>query len=307
MERELSAAIKTDHRELNRTSHHLLHAGGKRIRPVFVLLAGKFGDYAVDKLKYIAVPLELIHMATLVHDDVIDNAETRRGKKTVKSQWDNRVAMFTGDFIFARALKTASHLPDPKLHQILADAIVEICVGEIEQIRDFFNWQQSTRQYLRRIRRKTALLIAISCQLGAMVSDAEPENIRALYTYGYNVGMAFQITDDILDFTGTAKELGKPAGSDLRQGNVTLPVLHVLAHGDESQKAQILSYLQSGGQAHPIEDMVQIINDSAGIPFAEQLAQSYLNKGIAALDRLPSSRSQESLREIAFFIGKRSF
>ena len=307
VERELSSAIETDDPVLNEASHHLLHAGGKRIRPIFVLLAGKFGDYSVERLKYVAVPLELIHMATLVHDDVIDDAETRRGRKTVKAEWDNRIAMYTGDYIFACSLKIVSRLSDPNVHRVLSDAIVEVVKGEIEQIRDFFNWKQNLRRYLRRIKRKTALLIAISCQLGGMVSGASERHVRALYHFGYNAGMAFQITDDILDFTGTAKQLGNPAGSDLRQGNITLPVLYTLSSADEAQRQQIHAYLQSKGDAFSIEDMVKLIKNSEGIRFAQKLADTYLNKAIHALNELPISRSRDSLKQIAHFIGDRSY
>ena len=307
VERELARSIETDQHVLNETSHQLLNAGGKRIRPIFVLLAGKFGDYSIERLKRVAVPLELIHMATLVHDDVIDNAQTRRGKKTVKAEWGNRIAMYTGDYILAKSLQIVSKISDPSVHRVLSDAIVEMAKGEIEQIRDFFNWQQNLRRYLRRIKRKTALLIAISCQLGGMVCEASSRSVRALYHYGYNAGMAYQIKDDILDFTGTAKQLGKPAGSDLRQGNITLPVIYTLARADEQQKKQIRTYLQSGGSAFNIDDMVDMIKNSEGIQFAQSLADVYLNKAIAALDELPSGRSRDSLEQIANFIGERSY
>lgn len=307
VERELSAAIESDHPVLNAASHHLLHAGGKRLRPIFVLLAGKFGSYSVEQLKRVAVPLELIHMASLVHDDVIDDAETRRGRVTVKSKWDNRIAMYTGDYIFASSLKMISTLPDPAIHQILADAVVEMCQGEIGQIRDFFNWKQNIRHYLRRIKRKTALLIAISCQLGAMVSQVNPRHVRALYAYGYNTGMAFQITDDILDFTATSEQLGKPVGSDLRQGNVTLPVIYALHQEEEKTRAKVQAYLQSEGKHPSLDEVVSLIKNSEGIRFAQKMADTYLNKAVNALNALPHNSTRVLLEHLAHFIGKRSF
>lgn len=306
IERELSRSIETDHQMLNASSRHLLQAGGKRIRPIFVLLAGKFGDYSIDRLKHVAVPLELIHMATLVHDDVIDDAETRRGRKTVKAEWDNRIAMYTGDYILGRSLHVAAEISNPTVHRVLSSAVVEMAKGEIEQIRDFFNWKQNVRHYLRRIKRKTALLIAVSCKLGAIVSGASPCYVRALYKYGYHAGMAFQIKDDILDFTGTAKQLGKPAGSDLRQGNVTLPVLYTLARAGEEQKRKLRTYLQSEGKQFPLDDMVKMIKNGEGIQFAQSLADAYLDKAIKALNELPVGRSRDSLKQIANFIGERS-
>lgn len=225
IEKELDIAVNSSSDLLNEASLHLLHAGGKRIRPIFVLLAAKFGHYQIEQIKHIAVPLELIHMASLVHDDVIDDSEMRRGQLTVKAQWNNRVAMYTGDFIFARALEYITNIENPQVHRILSYTMVEICVGEIIQIEDKFKLDQRLQDYFRRIKRKTALLIASSCQLGAVASGADEKIANHLKRFGYYVGMSFQIIDDILDFTSSDKELGKPAGSDLIQGNITLPIL----------------------------------------------------------------------------------
>jgi len=305
IERELDKAINTEMAELYQSSIHLLKAGGKRIRPVFVLLGGKWGNYDVKKLKSVAVPLELIHMATLVHDDVIDNADKRRGSATVRAKWDNRIAMYTGDYIFARALSIATELGNPEVHQILSKAIVEMCRGEIEQVRDLNNWSQGLKTYLRRIKRKTALLIAISCQLGAVASEAPREYVRRMYWYGYNVGMAFQITDDILDFTGTEKQLGKPAGSDLRQGNITLPALYSATVGPAREQFQ--SWISQGNLTDHMDEAIELIRRGDGIHFARRLADRYLRKANEALHSLPESAAKQSLKEIADFIGKRNF
>lgn len=307
IEQELEASIHTDHALLKETSLHLLKAGGKRIRPVFVLLAGQFGDYDLERIKHVAVPLELIHMASLVHDDVIDDADTRRGQLTVKSKWGNRIAMYTGDYIFAKALTVVTQLPNPLLHQILSKAIVEMSVGEMEQIRYFFRTDQSLRTYLLRIKRKTALLIAISCQLGAIASEAPPNVCSALYTFGYNVGMAFQIRDDILDLTGTEKELGKPPGSDIRQGNLTLPVLCALRDPAYAPtlKAEIDRIQRADGQTD-VEPFLHIVRSSPYIEAANRLAARYIERAIAALSGLPDIRAKRDLIEIAHFIGNRS-
>jgi heptaprenyl diphosphate synthase len=301
IERELDRAIDTKESVLQKASSHLLKAGGKRIRPVFVLLGGKFGTYDIERLKLVAVPLELIHMATLVHDDVIDDAELRRGKMTVKSKWDNRIAMYTGDYILARALMMVAELPNPQIHKILSRAMVDLCIGEIEQIRDLNNWEQNLRHYLRRIKRKTALLIAISCQLGAIAADAPAYVVRQLYAYGYNVGMAFQITDDILDFTGSEKTLGKPAGSDLRQGNITLPALYAYHRSPDAARFRTLA------EENRVDEMIQAIRQGEGIDVARRLANRYLARAAQALEGLPDNRSKDALLKIARFIGERQF
>ena len=166
-------------------------------------------------------------MASLVHDDVIDDSDMRRGLETVKAQWDNRIAMYTGDFIFSRALTSIGEIEIPAVHQLLAETMLEICKGEIIQIDHQRKINQTMRDYLRRIKRKTALLLSSSCELGALVSGADPAIVRKLRRFGYFAGMAFQIVDDILDITSTDEELGKPAGSDLLNGHLTLPILYI--------------------------------------------------------------------------------
>lgn len=303
LEEELYASINTTNLDLKRSSVHLLRAGGKRIRPVFVLLGGKSGQYDLEKLKPVAVSLELIHMATLVHDDVIDNAETRRGKPTVKSKWDNRVAMYTGDYLLAKALETITQLDNPKLHAIFSKALVDMCLGEIEQIKALYEWNQSLRTYFLRIKRKTALLMAISCQLGGIACHADDKTVEALRRYGYYVGMAFQITDDILDFTGSEQQLGKPAGSDLLQGNVTLPVL--AAFKDPSVKQNIIAQFEENNPN--MKHIIQLVTDSGGIEEAKQIANRYLNKARQALQPITHSYSKHTLMQIADFIEHRSY
>lgn len=305
IEDELEKSIDTDVRELYQSSTHLLKAGGKRIRPVFVLLGGKWGNYDVKQLKHVAVPLELIHMATLVHDDVIDDADKRRGRETVRTKWDNKIAMYAGDYIFARALAIVAKLPIPQLHRILAHAMVEVCKGEIEQVKDLNNWEQNFRTYLRRIKRKTALLIAISCQMGAVASGAPQSIVRKMYWYGYNVGMAFQITDDILDFTGTEKQLGKPAGSDLLNGNITLPALYTAHHGRSRDRFQ--AWIADHTFWDHVDEAIQLVRQDEGIAFSQALAERYIARARAVLADLPDNQAKTSLLGIADFIIERKF
>jgi heptaprenyl diphosphate synthase len=307
IEDHLEQSISNNHALLNESALHLLRAGGKRIRPIFVLLAGEFGQYDIHRLKNIAVPLELIHMSSLVHDDVIDNAETRRGEKTVKSKWDNRIAMYTGDYIFGRALGIITEIEDVRVHQVLSHAIEQMCIGEMEQIRLFFKTDQSIYDYLLRIRRKTALLIAISCQLGAIAAGCDEKTINQLYRYGYNVGMSFQIKDDLLDLLGKEEEIGKPPGSDIRQGNITIPVLFALQ--DDTLREQLLEGIQKireGGSQADVESVLSWIRSSDGIRRAEELSDQYMNKAIMALDALPSIKARNNLAEIARFVASRN-
>ncbi|BCB04534.1 heptaprenyl diphosphate synthase component II [Bacillus sp. KH172YL63] len=304
IEKELEVAIKSESDLLQEASLHLLQAGGKRIRPVFVLLSAKFGQYDINIVKNVAVALELMHMASLVHDDVIDDAELRRGKPTIKAQWDNRIAMYTGDYIFARALEYMTQIKSPEAHQILSHTLVELCKGEIAQIEDKYDFEQNLRNYLLRIKRKTALLIAVSCQLGAISSGAPEEVHRRLYRFGYNVGMSFQITDDILDLTASEKELGKPAGSDLWQGNITLPILYAME--DPQLKAKIEKVTEYTSREEMREIISSILSTDA-IERSHQLSGMYLDRALKDLDHLPYNRVKKTLKNIANFIGKRKY
>ena len=294
---------------LKETSLHLLQAGGKRLRPVFVMLSGAFGAYDREHLTQAAVAIELIHMATLVHDDVVDNAETRRGRPTVKANYGNRLAMYTGDFIFAQALSVLSDIPDRNLHRSLSGAIERMTIGEIEQIRDLYDFDQNLRKYLIRIRRKTALLIEMSCMLGGVVSGAKPAYVSALRRFGYHVGMAFQITDDILDFTSTEEKMGKPVGNDLRQGNLTAPTLFALCEPDIGSELRALLMgirpVEGLTETGEMERAIRIVKNSQGVLRSQALADRYLQKAHDALLSLPDIRERGILFAMSGFIGRR--
>ncbi|MEW9111337.1 MAG: heptaprenyl diphosphate synthase component II [Cytobacillus gottheilii] len=304
IEEALENAIQAQSPLLHQASLHLLQAGGKRLRPVFVLLAGKFGDYDINKMKDVAVSLELIHMASLVHDDVIDDAELRRGQLTIKAKWDNRIAMYTGDYIFARALELISNIDKPYAHQILSNTLVELCIGEIEQIKDKYNFDQNLRSYLRRIKRKTAILIAVSCQLGAIAADVEEELHKKLYKIGYYIGMSYQIIDDVLDFIGTEQELGKPAGGDLLQGNITLPALFASENKQIHDKMVNVSEHTTREQ---IQEIITLIKNSGAIERSLKVSDQYLQKALVLIDELPTNRSKRAFRDLVRVIGKRRF
>lgn len=304
IENELQLTIKSEHSLLQEASLHTLQAGGKRLRPVFVLLAGKFGQYELSTIKNVAVALELIHMASLVHDDVIDDADVRRGQPTIKAKWDNKIAMYTGDYIFARSLELMTNIDKPEAHKILSHTIVEVSLGEIEQIRDKYNFDQHIKTYFRRIKRKTALLIAASCQLGAIASDVPKHLHEKLYLFGYYVGMAFQITDDILDFVATEEQLGKPAGSDLIQGNITLPVLLAMRN---PKLNEIITTVYEGMDPKEIVPIIKVIKESGSIEQSIEYSDWYLKKALNVLKEFPPGKAKLALTNIAKFIGKRKF
>ncbi|WP_416826738.1 heptaprenyl diphosphate synthase component II [Ectobacillus polymachus] len=304
IEQEMQAVVSSDQHMLQDAALQLIRAGGKRIRPVFVLLSGKFGTYKLDTIKYVAVALELIHMASLIHDDVIDAALLRRGSATVNAKWGDRVAMYTGDYLFAKSLECMTNIETPEAHIALSKTIVEVCVGEIDQIRDKYDYNQNLRIYLRRIKRKTALLIAASCQLGAIASGASRDIVNRLYWFGYFVGMSYQIIDDILDFVSTEEDLGKPAGGDLLQGNVTLPAL--IAMQDESLREKIVQ-VHEGMSKEEMNKIIELIKESDAIEKSFAFSERYLKKALQVIRPLPKSQAKSALQNVAKYIGKRKF
>ncbi|HLS60895.1 MAG TPA: heptaprenyl diphosphate synthase component II [Virgibacillus sp.] len=304
IETALNETIQAKHPILRNASTQLLEAGGKRIRPVFVLLSGRFGDYDLERLKTVAVSLELIHMATLVHDDVVDDSTLRRGKPTVKQIYGNRVAMYTGDYILARALESITEIQDPRIHQLLSKTLVDVAVGEIEQIKYKYNWDQQLRDYLRRIKRKTALLIATSCKLGAIAGNASDKNAQRLYQYGYYIGMSYQIIDDILDFTASVKELGKPTASDLLQGNITLPVLFAMREEPFNTRLRE-TFAHHSVSEHDLNELITMLMNTDAIEKSYEISDRYLEKALKVLDKLPNQREKKTLQAIAGSIGSR--
>ncbi|SFC25063.1 heptaprenyl diphosphate synthase [Bacillus sp. UNCCL81] len=302
IESTLHKVVNSSQPILKNASVQLLESGGKRIRPVFVLLSAKFGQYNLQSIKNVAATLEIIHMASLVHDDVIDEASLRRGKPTINSTYNDRVAMYAGDFLFAKALECMSEIEIPLAHQKLSETILEICLGEIEQIKDKYNFDQNLKCYLRRIKRKTALLISASCEIGAIASGASPAFQKCLKDYGYYLGMSFQIMDDILDFTASEKELGKPSGSDLIQGNITLPVL--FAMNDLALKEKIESVYE-GIDPETVKPLINQIRKSTYIKAARKVSEAYLQKSLNSINSLPNSEAKEMLILIAKNIGNR--
>ncbi|MBO8159082.1 polyprenyl synthetase family protein [Thermosyntropha sp.] len=306
VERNLICNIDSSVPILNEASQHLVSAGGKRLRPAFALLSAKIFKDDINDIIPMAVALELIHMATLVHDDVIDDSEVRRGTQTVKSGWGNRVSIYAGNYIFARALSIIASYGRNDILDILADASMKICEGEIVQMMSSFDITKGLKNYLRRIERKTALLISVSCQLGAVLCNANQRDINALKLYGYYLGMAFQITDDILDYIADEEVLGKPTGSDIRQGVITLPALFALKYS--SKREELARLLASPQLCNAYTDyIIEAVIDSGGIDYAYEVSSRFAFKAQKELALLPDVEVKKNLSDIADFILQRNY
>ena len=306
VEKRLLQSITTDLPMMDDAAKHLLRAGGKRLRPAFALLSAKIFSENVDKIIPMAIALELMHMGTLVHDDVIDNSTLRRGRETVKTGWGNRVSIYAGNYVFARSLSLIAPYQRSDVIEILADASMHICEGEIRQMISCFDVKQGLKDYLRRIERKTALLISVSCQLGAMLNGASNSEIIALKQYGYYLGMAFQVTDDILDFVADETVLGKPVGSDIRQGVITLPAIYALRF--HPRREELAGFMSSSELSHRYADeIIDIILDSNGIDYSTEVSCKFVKQAQNQLQILPNVPVRDCLFEIAAFITGREY
>lgn len=288
--------------------NHLISSGGKRIRPALYLLATKSNpNLDKDYVMPLAMALEMIHTASLVHDDVLDNAATRRGSATANAKWGNNIAVLTGDYLFAKAFAAiAKNDYGTRISERLATIVCDLSEGEILQNHFGYTIPDSTDIYYERIAKKTANFIATSCEIGAIVAKLSAKEVDALREYGYCIGMAFQIVDDILDLTSDSKKIGKPAGNDILQGVITLPVIHAYKHGENSEELKnIIENRQMS--LEELNRAINIVKNSNSIDFARQTVTEFLNRAKNILpDSLPQS-VRTSFIEIADFIGSRDY
>src|SRR5438132_12934242 len=228
---------------LNSASMHALGSPGKRLRTALTLLAGKMKTYRFDKLLHLSVAFEMVHLATLIHDDIVDNASTRRGNPTVNAIWGNNIAILLGDYYFAKTAGLIADINDNRIDHLFSDTVATVCEGTIMEMMTAGRLDLTIESYYEKINHKTACLIAACCKGGAIVSQASDEEINLFYEYGLNLGIAFQIIDDILDYTEDQATIGKPAGNDLRQGMVTLPLIYALQEQPQNGHHQLVQKL----------------------------------------------------------------
>ena len=280
----------------------LLGSGGKRLRPALALLASKLYAAAdTDKVVSLAAAVEMLHSATLVHDDVIDGSLLRRGQATLNASWSQGATILAGDFVFARAAYFAAETGSIRVMKIFSQTLMTIVEGELRQLYAIRNWSQPKDAYYQRIYGKTAALFASATESAAVLGHAPEAEISLLRDYGYNVGMAFQIMDDILDFVGDPGKVGKPVGGDLRQGTVTLPAFYYLQVHPEA-----LQTMQSSGNGHSNGNLLgQLITDIAQSPAIDatrQEAVQFIDAAKACLASWPPSRYRQALLDLADYV-----
>jgi len=303
VEKAIDALRDMDFQPMAEMLDLVLAGRGKRLRPALSLLAGKFGRYRLDLLVPLAASIELLHMATLVHDDVIDNAATRRGHPTANSVLHNTTTVMLGDYMFAHAANFAAGTANIQVIRLFSQTVMTIAKGEIGQDMTAYDTRQTVRQYLQRIAGKTASLFAAACQGGGLLAKASEDRVEALKDYGYNLGMAFQIVDDILDFVGDEQEMGKPVGSDLSQGTLTLPSLLLLDRHPKNNPIRKL-FAHRRRQEY-LSQAVEMIRQSDIPQESYQMAESFAREAEEALTTLPRNPARRTLRDIVHYILER--
>ena len=299
-EDNLRSVSKVDFVWLAELLDYSLKGGGKRLRPILVLLSGKFYDYSIERLLPQATAVELMHLATLVHDDTIDNSSMRWGRPTINSLWGTEQAVLLGDYLFAKAGALTASTENLRVVKRLSETLMIISSGEIAQAKGAFNLEQSHEQYMHRISSKTASLFVLATESGAILSGAPEEAIESLREYGQNLGIAFQVVDDVLDFTGTEEEMGKPVGSDLSQGTLTLPAMLLLERYPEGNPLRKVT--QNGDNEENIKQAIESVRNSTIIQECYDFASQYTDKARDYLKLLPDNPSRQALENLAEYI-----
>ncbi|MDD5602491.1 MAG: polyprenyl synthetase family protein [Eubacteriales bacterium] len=312
--------IKSRNRLLTKICSGLNAAGGKRIRPALAVIASRFGSFDAAEVRKLAGAIEILHMATLIHDDVIDRSETRRGKITVSAGYGPDMAIYTGDFLFTRAVAMLASLKiaeaaatdaaadSHKLPDMAAEAVKLICEGEVDQYLQRFDINISARAYLKRIYRKTAVLFSAACAMGAVSAGCEKSLVKILGRYGFYYGMAFQMRDDLNDFISDEEAEGKPVIKDITEGVYTLPLIYTMSGSSELRRfisGAVRAEKRGAGRIREDDaaKIVKIVKDNGGIAYTLKMIDRYVDKGLHIIKTLPWNPGLPLLAELLYSLG----
>ncbi len=286
--------------------HYLIDAGGKRLRPILVLLCAnalKESQPDTQHLELAAI-IEFIHTATLLHDDVVDVSELRRGRPTANAEWGNAPSVLVGDFLYSRAFQMMVAIGNMEIMAILSDTTNMISEGEVQQLVNAKDPSVSEDNYFNVIHKKTAILFEAACTTAATLRNSNTESKKALQAYGYHLGIAFQLVDDVLDYEGDAATLGKNVGDDLAEGKPTLPLIHAMKHGTEDQASLIANALRAGDTSQ-LNAIVDIVNTAGSLKYTAERAKYHSQAAKDALLALPDNRYTQAMKELAEFAVQR--
>ena len=289
---------------INQIAEHIVSAGGKRLRPMLVALAGRATGEVDARHHQLAAIIEFIHTSTLLHDDVVDESDLRRGRSTANALWGNAPSVLVGDFLYSRSFQLMVELDDMAVMRLLADTTNRIAEGEVLQLLHVRNPDTDEAAYLGVIERKTAVLFAAGTRLGALASGADAATQQALYDYGLQLGYAFQIADDVLDYSGDAEALGKNLGDDLAEGKATLPLIHAMAHADAGTRARLRRAIEQGDTG-AMPQVLAAIEAAGSLEYSRNRARAYAGAAEAALAGLRDNEALAALRGLARYAVER--
>ncbi len=297
--------LKSHVRVINIIARHMVRQRGKRVRPLLVILSARICGEPRQNTYKAAALIEMLHNATLIHDDVVDEANIRRGGPTLKAIWKNKTSVLMGDYILARSLTTASQLNDLKVIGTLSEASARMSQGEINQMVKSKRKDITEEEYFQIIGDKTAALISASCQLGAISVEADAEKTAIMKNFGEKTGLAFQIKDDLLDFQGEEKLFGKKKGTDLRDGKITLPLIFALRQVKKREQNRILKCVKKKASGEDIRTVIRFINEHGGIQYAQEKAGIEVREAVDSLSVFPDSEYKRSLIALTdYFINR---
>lgn len=301
----IGGRLESDVSLVRQVAEYIVASGGKRLRPALLLLACGAAGYRGDSRFQLAAVVEFIHTATLLHDDVVDESELRRGRPTANAAFGNAASVLVGDFLYSRAFQMMVEADDMRVMRVLADATNTIAGGEVLQLMGSHDPEVDEARYLEVIRRKTAKLFEASARLGAVLARSAPPLEEGLADYGMHVGTAFQLIDDVLDYSGDAESIGKTLGDDLAEGKPTLPLIYALRAGSPQQAALVRRAIVEGGRAD-FAGVLATIRACGALDYARQAAQREAESAKRSIDALPRSEFKQSLLELASFSVTRS-
>ena len=300
IEKELADNLNPHFDLVSQVAGHILFAGGKRLRPLLMVLCARLCGYSGQNAARFSTIFEYLHAATLLHDDVVDGATLRRGKEVANRKWDTPTTVLTGDFLLARGLSIASETASCQVIETIAEITENMSQGEIRQLEKKGDVNLSEEEYLDVIRCKTAVLFQGACRTGALVAGSTAENVQRLADYGYHLGIAFQMADDLLDYTQDASTLGKQAGADLREGKLTLPLIHALSLAEDKDRNLMTALISNPDFTQDeFACLVDLLISYGGITYTESMATQHIEKAKAALDTFENVGPKEILEDIA--------
>ncbi len=305
LELRFQSIVETDVTLIKEIFTHIVSTKGKRLRPILLFLCSNLHGKSTEKTLEAATIVELLHTATLIHDDVVDNSDMRRGAPSVNSIWENKISVLIGDYLFAEVLYNLTKLDDPKMLDIIASITRQMSQGELLQMEKAHDFQIDEKIYFRLITNKTASLTAATCQLGGLSSTLpDPDHVENLRVFGENLGIAFQIKDDLLDYDGSAQKLGKPIGKDLLENIITLPILYSLNQADKQTRKEMILILEDG-QLDKKESIRKFVQKHGGREYANHQAERHIKQAQQCLARYEESPYKESLFMLSSFITSR--